>query len=121
MTAQKSQNHKVTSLLQSMFRLQQQVDSLLISQVGIGLSAFRILSVTDDKKTCSQRHIAGLLSQTEANISRQVRHMAEQGLVKIAPDKKDKRQRNIGRTAKGQRLFVAAEKLLSHHEKDLKL
>jgi len=108
--------NKMTSLLHLLFKVQQDLDSLLLGQTGIGLSAYRILSTLDDKVTYSQRQIAVELSQTEANISRQIRHMAEYNLVKIAPDKKDKRQRNISLTSKGQKKFSAAQKVLAHNE-----
>lgn len=103
---------KTTSLLHAMFKIQQELDSLLLDQVGVGLSAYRILSVLDERAAYSQRHIATYLGQTEANVSRQVRHMADDNLVKIAPDKKDKRQRNITLTAKGSKRFTAAHRLV---------
>ena len=108
--------NKIASLLHLLFKMQQDTDALLLGQVGIGLSAYRILSVLDDRVSYSQRKIAVELSQTEANISRQVRHMAEDNLVKIAPDKKDRRQRNISLTSKGQKKFDAAQKVLARNE-----
>jgi DNA-binding MarR family transcriptional regulator len=110
-----NQKNKVTSLLHALFKVQQDVDSLLLENIGVGLSAYRILSVLDDKAAYSQRHIAVQLAQTEANVSRQVRHMADDNLVKIAPDKKDKRQRNITMTGKGQKKYAASQKLLEKH------
>jgi DNA-binding MarR family transcriptional regulator len=104
--------NKITSLLQEMFKIQQHVDSLLLRQVGIGLSSYRILSILDSRTALTQRKISGLLGQSEANISRQIRHMADDGLVKIAPDKKDKRQRNISRTSKGDKKLTNAQKHL---------
>jgi DNA-binding MarR family transcriptional regulator len=110
---------KVTPLLHSMFKTQQYVDQLLSDHVGLGLSMHRILSVISDNIPSTQRQLALMLGQTEANVSRQVRHMADQGLIKIAPDKNDKRQRNITKTAKGRRRFADAEKVLKKHEKKL--
>ena len=107
---------RINPLLHSMFHLQQQVDHLLSEQTGLGLSAYRILSVIDDRVPSSQRKIAVKLGQTEANISRQIRTMADENLVKIAPDKKDKRQRNITRTVKGEKKYRAAEALLIKKE-----
>lgn len=107
---------RIYPLLHSMFHLQQQIDHLLVDQIGIGLSAYRILSVINDRVPNSQRKIAGQLGQTEANISRQIRAMADDNLVKIAPDKKDKRQRNITRTVKGEKKYRAGEALLIKNE-----
>jgi DNA-binding MarR family transcriptional regulator len=111
---------KVTSLLQSMFKTQQYVDELLGTQVGIGISAYRILAVLDSSTASLQNKIAFELGQTEANISRQVRVMAGEGLVKIAPSSKDKRQRHVTRTAKGEKLFSEAEKHLQKHETEIR-
>lgn len=110
------QKSKITSLLHSLFKIQQDLDSLLMKEVGVGLSAYRILSTLDDRVASSQRKIAVELGQTEANVSRQVRHMAEANLVKIAPAKKDKRQRDITLTMKGQKKLALAERLLHKHE-----
>lgn len=104
---------RITSLLQQMFKIQQDVDTFLLSEAGIGLSAYRMLSVIDDKVPSPQSKIALMLGQTEANVSRQIRHMADDGLVRIAPDKKDKRQRNITRTSKGDKKFATAQKHLA--------
>jgi DNA-binding MarR family transcriptional regulator len=112
MPKQNPRIQKITSLLQLMFKLQQDVDSVLTNEAGVGLSAYRMLSVIDSKVPITQRKIAGILGQTEANVSRQIRAMAEDGLVKIAPDKKDKRQRNISRTSKGDTKLAKAEELL---------
>ena len=112
------QNHnlnKISSLLNTMFKLQHNVDSLLLTQIGIGLSANRILSAADSANPLSQRKISGILGQTEANISRQIRHMASDGLVKIAPDKKDKRQRQISLTSKGSKKLATAHQLLTEN------
>lgn len=110
---------KITSLLQQMLKLQQNVDSFLLDITGIGLSAYRMLSVIDDKVPLPQRKIAVMLGQTEANVSRQIRHMAGDGLVRIAPDKKDKRQRNITRTSKGDKKFTSAQKHLAVNSNQL--
>jgi DNA-binding MarR family transcriptional regulator len=119
MNSKLPKNSKAASLLNSVFKTQQYAENLLQDNVRLGLSSYRILSVVDDHTASNQRHIATLLGQTEANVSRQLRHMADHGLVKIAPDKKDRRQRNITKTAKGKRKFADAEKILKKHEKSL--
>jgi DNA-binding MarR family transcriptional regulator len=119
MNNKRAKSSKAASLLHSVFKTQHYADNLLQDQVGLGLSSYRILSVVDDSAPSTQRNIALFLGQTEANVSRQVRHMADHGLIKIAPDKKDRRQRNITKTAKGKRKFADAEKTLKKHEKQL--
>jgi DNA-binding MarR family transcriptional regulator len=121
MSSNSSITSKAAALLHSMSKIQQYIDELLADEVGIGLSAYRTLSVIGDSVPSTQRQLALMLGQTEANVSRQVRRMADEGLVKIAPDKRDRRQRNITKTAKGRRKFADAEKTLKKHEKNLRL
>lgn len=64
----------------------------------------------------SQRAVAMALSQTEANVSRQLQIMKKQGLVSITKNKKDRRQRDVSLTRKGQNTYQKARKLLSSQQ-----
>lgn len=92
--------------------LQQLSDELLLDSVGVGLSQARIMSVLHQSVPKSQRAIAVYLSQTEANVSRQLRTMKRQELVSISKNKKDSRQRDVLLTSTGARKYAHAEKLL---------
>jgi DNA-binding MarR family transcriptional regulator len=102
-----------------MFILQQKSDELLLGEVGISLSHVRIMGALDYKAPCSQKSIAQALQQTEANVSRQLLAMVRQGLVKVAKNKEDLRQRDVTLTAKGQRRYEAAEKALKLQQSSL--
>lgn len=107
------------SLHQLTYHLQQSADELLDRQVGVGLSAVRIMGVLHDRVPHSQRTIASLLRQTEANVSRQLKTMHKAGLVRVVKNKKDGRQRDVTLTAKGKRKNDTAQKLLSKHHNNL--
>lgn len=103
------------SLHQLTYLLQQSADEFLDREVGVGLSAVRIMSVLHERVPHSQRTIASLLRQTEANVSRQLKVMHKSGLVKVTKNKKDGRQRDVTLTAKGKRKNDTAQKSLSKH------
>lgn len=83
----------------------------------MGLSQARIMSGLHTSAVISQRHLASALSQTEANISRQLQHMKSQGLVSITKNKKDGRQKDVKLTRKGATKYEKAEKVLVHLQK----
>ncbi|HLG91232.1 MAG TPA: MarR family transcriptional regulator [Candidatus Saccharimonadales bacterium] len=103
-------------LLHLSYILQQSSDELLLDKAGVGLSQARIMSVLHQSAPISQRSAAVSLAQTEANVSRQLRQMKKQGLVKISKDKKDGRQREVTLTRKGHNSYKKAEKLLKKQQ-----
>jgi len=103
-------------LLHLSFILQQVSDELLLDEVGVGLSQARIMSVLHLAVPRSQRAVAGQLSQTEANVSRQLRDMKKLGLVGITKNKKDGRQKDVTLTSKGSRTYQKAEKVLKSQQ-----
>ncbi len=106
-------------LLHLSYVLQHRCEAVLEAETGIGLSAARIMSVLDKSTPTSQRVIAVELSQTEANVSRQLQAMKKQGLVSIGRNKKDNRQRDVTLTAKGAGRYKDAEKLLKRQQKQI--
>jgi DNA-binding MarR family transcriptional regulator len=108
-----------TSLHQLTFILQHLADELLSQEASIGLSQVRIMGALHSSIPRSQLDIARALYQTEANVSRQLRHMKKQGHVSIARNKKDARQRDVTLTAKGVRQYDKAKKLLATQQKEL--
>ncbi len=113
------QKSPVPSLHHLVSLLQHRADEVLNRQIGIGLGQVRILAPLHTSVPHSQRAIAGKLQQTEANVSRQVRHMKNQGLVSIKRSTKDARQREVTLSVHGQRELQAALKILRVQEKKL--
>lgn len=110
---------KFPPLLHLTYVLQQSSDELLLREVGTSLSHARIMSGLNSTTVRSQRHLAVELRQTEANISRQLQAMKKEGLVSIAKNKKDGRQRDVKLTRKGQNRYEKAEKLLKKEQRNL--
>jgi len=108
---------KFPPLLHLTYVLQQSSDELLLSEVGTSLSHARIMSGLSAVVTRSQHQLALELRQTEANISRQLQVMKRAGLVNIAKNKKDGRQRDVKLSAKGARKYAKAEALLKKQQK----
>lgn len=109
----KERKTKFPPLLHLAYILQQQADELLLREVGVSLSHARIMSGLSPALAKSQRALAVELSQTEANISRQLKAMKKQELVSIERNKKDARTRDVKLTQRGQELYQMAVKLLS--------
>lgn len=107
------------ALLHLSFILQQTSDELLLDKTGVGLSQARIMSALHSSQAQSQRSVAVELGQTEANVSRQLRQMKKQGLVKVSKTKKDARQRDVLLTAKGKNAYKKAEQLLKKQQSSL--
>ena len=103
-------------LLHLTYILQQVSDEVLLEEAGIGLSQVRLMSVLDLSKPKSQREVARALSQTEANVSRQIRQMGKDGLVSIRRNKKDSRQREVLLSTKGSKKYQESEKILKRQQ-----
>jgi DNA-binding MarR family transcriptional regulator len=103
-------------LLHLSFVLQQSAEENLLREVGIGLSSVRIMSALSLSTAKSQRQVAIELRQTEANVSRQLQSMKKQGLVSIAKNKKDSRQRDVSLTSNGAKKYQSALKVLKKQQ-----
>jgi DNA-binding MarR family transcriptional regulator len=103
-------------LLHLSYVLQHKAEQVLEQEVGVGLSAARIMSALSTSRPSSQRVIASQLIQTESNVSRQLHNMKKQGLVSITRNKKDSRQRDVILTSKGAKSYQQAEKLLKKQQ-----
>lgn len=103
------------ALHRSVFILQQKADELLNREAGTGLSAVRIMGQLHSSVPRSQRTVATMLHQTEANVSRQLQVMKKAGLVRIDKNKNDRRVREVTLTAKGSKVYGRAEALLDKH------
>lgn len=101
------------------FILQHQSDQLLRAGLGVGFSQIRIMDSIGDSTVQSQRELAKKLYQTEANISRQLKVLHQQGLVEVVKIEKDKRQRHVKLTPKGTDCLSKAHEVLTNQHKKL--
>lgn len=95
--------------------LTKQADQVLHEQLGIGMSQFRILRMLEAKPQVTQQEIAIDLGQTEASISRQIKLMLHDGLLKVSRSPKDRREHITVLTQRGERLSVAADEVLNRY------
>lgn len=94
-------------------QLAKQSDQVLQEQLGIGFSQFKILRVLLMSPQTKQRDIASSLGQTEASISRQIKLMMEQGLLRSTISPESHREHMSAVTSKGADLTEAAIEILS--------
>jgi DNA-binding MarR family transcriptional regulator len=108
--------HTIGYLLQHVAsQMAKQSDQVLQEQLGIGFSQFKILRTLQTNPHVKQRVIASNLGQTEASISRQVKLMLEQGLLRTTISPENHREHLTVVTPKGARLTEAAMAVLTKY------
>lgn len=95
------------------FAMSRQNDQILQERLGIGFSQFKLLLVLEDNPYIQQKDIADALGQTEASISRQIKLMQGQGLLKTTISPENRRRHITTLTAKGTRLSEEAMRTLN--------
>ena len=104
------------SLLYSLHKLvaliDRQSDEALQEHFGWGFSQFRILMGAKYRAGLTQSDIAHYLGQTEASVSRQLKLMRVQGLIRVKQDAKNRRKHIVVLTEKGLEQANEATSLL---------
>lgn len=99
------------------FTMSRQNDQVLQDRLGIGFSQFKILMVLERNPYIQQRAIADSLGQTEASISRQIKLMLKDGLLRSIISPENRRRHITTPTAKGSRAAEAAMDILNSFHK----
>lgn len=89
-----------------------QSDQVLLEQLGIGLSQYKILMVLEWNPRVQQKTIADSLGQTEASISRQIKLLNGKGLLSARPDPNNRRKHITTPTTLGMQVTEAASAIL---------
>lgn len=97
------------------FVLDRQSNQALHERLGIGFSQFKILMVLKWHTGVQQKRIADYLGQTEASISRQIKLMAEIGLLQSRVSPANRREHMTTLTAKGDSVAEEAMRLLNDY------
>lgn len=92
--------------------LGKQSEEILKSELDIGLSQYRILSVLEWNPRVQQRTIADTLGQSEASVSRQIKILEKNGLVEVVKDPLNRRKHIARPTPKGMQITEAATALV---------
>lgn len=109
--------HKTSSTLHHLVSLMsRESDQMLLEQLGIGLSQYKILTTLHNHPHVQQRAIAAVLGQTEASISRQIKLLKEKGMLVSPRNPINRREHIADLTPRGLRIIEAAEDVLgSYH------
>ena len=95
--------------------LARQSDQILLEQLGIGFSQFKILMILAEGKTIQQRQIATTLGQTEASISRQIKLLQENGMIVNQVNPANRREHVTHLTPKGVKVTERATEILNNY------
>lgn len=102
-------------LLQTATSLARSSDTILLDQLGVGFSQFKILYVLQAEPHIRQKEIALELGQTEASVSRQLKNMYDDGLTQSRQRPDNRREHITTLTKRGERICVQAVEILNHH------
>jgi DNA-binding MarR family transcriptional regulator len=94
-------------------------DQILLEQLGIGYSQYKILRVLELDVPVKQKFIADLLGQTEASISRQINLLIDKNYITKNTDPRNKRIRLIVITPRGVKITDASNKVLERFHEDV--
>lgn len=96
--------------------LARQSDQVLLEQLGIGFSQFKILIVLQAHPGTQQRRIADTLGQTEASVSRQIKLLIDKGLLVSHVRPENRREHIAMLTPRGVRFTEQALTLTSKYQ-----
>ena len=99
--------------------LSKQADQLLLEQLGIGYSQYRVMVLLTLNVPIKQIEIATRIDQTEASISRQIKLLEGKSLILKTLNPKNKRIRWIRLTPLGFRLITSAKSLIVNRNHEL--
>ncbi|HUY53425.1 MAG TPA: MarR family winged helix-turn-helix transcriptional regulator [Candidatus Dormibacteraeota bacterium] len=102
----------ITSLLTSKY------DQLLLEQLGIGYSQYKILNQFEDNQISKQNIIARNLGQTEASITRQIKILSKKGLITRGIDPNNRKTRIVTLTFLGRRIQQATRDIVNKQNHD---
>ena len=95
--------------------LERQSDDLLMANLNLGYSQFKILLALADNRGIQQKEIAKRLGQTEASVSRQIWRMRSARLLCVAMNPDDRRERITTLSPSGSRKLAKATSLLNSY------
>ncbi len=115
-TAKTPTEYNLGYLLQHLaFTLMKQTDIILLEQIGVGFSQYKILRSLQQQNGVQQKQIAQYLGQTEASISRQIHVLENQGFIKNVVRKENRREHIITLTDKGEKLLDHAVTIVTKY------
>lgn len=95
--------------------MSRQIDQRMQEQVGIGYSQFKLLQILHATPEIRQHTMAEQLGQTEASISRQMKLLADRGLLVSRINPKSRREHIHALTPKGIKMTRAVDAAMQHY------
>ncbi len=115
-----SNSNKIDYILQHITSLlTRDSDQILLEQLGIGYSQYKILRILSNGVGVKQKFIADTLGQTEASISRQIDILISKSLITKQVDPHNRRNRLITITSKGRKIAEATKQVLSKYHNSM--
>lgn len=103
----------INSLIQQLAAtLSKQTDDLLVSELGLSHSQYRVLLALEWNPRAQQKTIAAYLNQTEASISRQIKLLTLGKFITITQDPANRRVHIIAVTPLGMQQTEAATAMI---------
>jgi DNA-binding MarR family transcriptional regulator len=94
-------------------------DQIILEQLGIGYSQYKILRILVNGMAVKQKFIADTLGQTEASISRQIDILIDKVLITKQVDRHNRRNRLITITPKGRKIAEATKLVLAKYHQTI--
>ncbi len=101
--------HHITSVLA------RNSDQVLLEQLGIGFSQFKILLILQESPGVRQKTLAERLGQTEASVSRQIKLLIDGGLASSQVSPRSRREHLTYLTAKGTKVIDRSLEILNNY------
>lgn len=109
-------NHNVGYLLHHLSSVMaRNSDQLLLEQLGIGFSQFKILLTLEQSTGLQQKRIAETLGQTEASISRQIKLLHDASMISSHVNPNNRREHITRLTPKGLSVIERAMQILNNY------
>lgn len=106
------QTHIYWQIHKLAFLLEKQIDESLRQRLDIGFSQYKVLEAINQHSLAKQNTIAGLLDQTEASVSRQIKILQRKGLIVVGKVMGNKRARELTLTGIGDEVVRNAEDIV---------
>lgn len=106
--------HNVTSVLV------REVDQILMEQLGIGFSQYKVLYTLQQNPKLHQKGIADMIGQTEASVSRQIRVLTKLGYLESSVSLESRRAHDVQLTVMGIKVISRAAAIVARYQRGLK-
>ncbi len=107
-------NHNIGYLLHHISSvLARNSDQILLEQLGIGFSQFKLLLILQEVSGVQQKLIAQRLGQTEASISRQIKLLSDSGMISSQVSPTNRREHITRLTPKGVKVTEKSMEILN--------